>query len=192
MPPVSRNSLLFKAVAASLFLFAAQSCAKKKPVPTPPPGAGAPSPLGGAPAGATAVQAVGPATAPAAEAAVPKEEYHYDPYGKPDPFEPFLIPGAGIEVQGPLATVDLAQLVVKGIIWGSVDERGHANPRALVMDPSGKTWILRVGFAPVGRNKGEVVAINRDGIEVLEKITDLTGQVVKTQKQLLKAPPDRR
>ncbi|UCD83267.1 MAG: pilus assembly protein PilP [Deltaproteobacteria bacterium] len=107
-------------------------------------------------------------------------EYRYDPYGKIDPFEPFLlVEGPGVEPENPLEQSDVNDLKLVGLIWGIRD------PRAIVVDPSGKSYVVRKGTR-LGRNEGELIGIYKDRIVVLEKIRNLEGDVVKTNKIDLK------
>ncbi len=106
-----------------------------------------------------------PAFAPAPEAAVVEEEpeeYRYDPTGKPDPFRSFVRLEDELDegMSTPLERFDLSQLEVTAIIWST--ER----PRALIRDPAGKGYIISTG-APIGKNKGRVVAIH-DGVVQVE------------------------
>ena len=81
--------------------------------------------------------------------------YHYDPTGKVDPFRSYIRREVTLDNEdgsSPLERFDLSQLIVMGIIWG-VEE-----PRALVKDPTGKGYIVRVG-APIGKNKGRILRI---------------------------------
>jgi type IV pilus assembly protein PilP len=100
--------------------------------------------------------------------------YYYNPAGKPDPFEPFDIskvkPTTALT---PLQQFSLDQLTVRGIIWGL------SNAKAIVEDPTGKTYIVGVG-TKIGKNNGVIIRILNDKIVVLEQYTDVCTGKVKT------------
>ncbi len=92
--------------------------------------------------------------------------------GKRDPFRAFRFkqPEKLDTPAGPLADFDLAQLVVLGVVWNT------KNPRALVSDPEGRSFVLRRG-SPIGKNNGRVIRIADDVILVQEKFVDFEGTV---------------
>ncbi len=124
-----------------------------------------------------------PAATPAKEApadvgsAAPADEAEevvntYIAEGKRDPFRSFRFkqPERPEAPEGPLADFDLAQLVVLGVVWST------KNPRALVSDPEGRSFVLRRG-SPIGKNSGRVIRIDDDLILVQEKFVDFEGTV---------------
>ncbi len=100
--------------------------------------------------------------------------YYYNPAGKPDPFEPFDIskvkPTTALT---PLQQFSLDQLTVRGIIWGL------SNAKAIIEDPTGKTYIVGIG-TKIGKNNGVIIRILNDKIVVLEQYTDVFTGKVKT------------
>jgi type IV pilus assembly protein PilP len=100
--------------------------------------------------------------------------YYYNPAGKPDPFEPFDIskvkPNTALT---PLQQFSLDQLSLKGIIWGVV------NAKAIIADPTGKTYIVGTG-TKIGKNNGIIIRILNDKLVVLEQYTDVFTGKVKT------------
>ncbi|MCS5636436.1 MAG: pilus assembly protein PilP [Myxococcota bacterium] len=92
--------------------------------------------------------------------------------GRRDPFRSFQFTAAEKPVveAGPLADFDLSQLSVVGVVWNTT------NPRALVADPGGRSFVLRQG-SPIGKNNGRVVRIDDDMILVREKFVDFEGAV---------------
>lgn len=149
-------------------------CSKEAPAPRevqPARKAQAPKP---APA-AVGTPAENPSEAP---------KYAYNQMGRRDPFEnPLKNLGASLQDEEsltPLQKVDLAQLRVIGIIIG----RGE--PTAMVVDPKGKSFILKKGVK-VGKNNGVVIGINSDSITVREKYVDFSGEV-RTNVQELQLP----
>ncbi len=122
-----------------------------------------------------------PVPNPVADEAEPVEEpqepvYVYDPAGRRDPFEPLMAVKKPIarssEPLTPLQRFDLAQLRLIGVIIGKGD------PRAMVVAPGGKSFILKRGVK-VGKNDGRVVEINQDGVMVEERYYDFSGEVRK-------------
>jgi len=98
--------------------------------------------------------------------------YEYDPTGKRDPFRSFLIENAKNEAEddaGPLERFDLNQLSVIATVWKTDD------PRALVADPSGRSYVVGQG-ARVGKNDGRVVQITDGRVVVKETYVDWLGE----------------
>jgi type IV pilus assembly protein PilP len=114
---------------------------------------------------------VRPQVVPTAAAAAPEAqvaEYVYDPTNKRDPFRSFVRGAYGKdeeEVTTPLERFDLSQLELSAIVWG-IDVA-----RALVLDPSGKGYIVSNG-AVLGKNKGRVVSIGDNVVVVKETYVD--------------------
>ncbi|MGB9734900.1 MAG: pilus assembly protein PilP [bacterium] len=100
--------------------------------------------------------------------------YYYNPAGKPDPFEPFDIskvkPTTALT---PLQQFSLDQLTVRGIVWGV------SNAKAIIEDPTGKTYIVGIG-TKIGKNNGVIIRILNDKIVVLEQYTDVFTGKIKT------------
>lgn len=100
--------------------------------------------------------------------------YYYNPAGKTDPFEPFDIskikPTTAVT---PLQQFSLDQLTVRGIIWGV------SNAKAIIEDPTGKTYIVGTG-TKMGKNNGVIIRIMNDKVVVLEQYTDVFTGKVKT------------
>lgn len=122
--------------------------------------------------------------APAAEAGVRTnygtqvENYSYDSTGKRDPFRSFVLDRLTqdeIEADSPLQQFELGQLTVSGVVW-QADRR-----RALVLDPAGQAYVVKVGDH-IGKNDGEVTAIDDSAMLVLESYVDFHGD--KTTKEI--------
>lgn len=99
-------------------------------------------------------------------------DYVYDPIGKRDPFRDFKWDrpdrlAEGPEA-GPLEQFDLSQLSLVAVVWQT------GNARALVLDPSGESYIIAEG-ARIGRNEGTVTAIDDNLLRVREKYVDSVG-----------------
>ena len=111
--------------------------------------------------------------------------YVYNPLGKRDPFENPLksiveiAHESGIPLT-PLQKYDLGQLRLIGVIVGKGD------PRAMVIAPGGKSFILNMG-TKVGKNDGSVVDITTEAVFIKEKYYDFTGEI-KTSVQEIRLP----
>ncbi|MDE0886541.1 MAG: pilus assembly protein PilP [Myxococcota bacterium] len=106
------------------------------------------------------------------DAAPGENSGRYQAEGKRDPFRPFHLeqPEKPVLAQGPLADFDLAQLALVGVVWNT------ANPRALVADPGGRSFVLKEG-SHIGKNGGRVTRIRDDRILVQERFVDFEGNV---------------
>ena len=78
--------------------------------------------------------------------------------------------------KGPLEQFDLGQLDLTGLVWKS------DNRRALVQDPSGRSYIVRKGD-PIGKNEGVIVEIDDTGVVVREAYVDFHGE--RTTKEIV-------
>lgn len=104
--------------------------------------------------------------------------YVYDPVGKRDPFRSFVLErlqNVDSETKGPLEQFELSQLAVMGVVWETQEAR------ALIADPSGQGYIVSAGD-PIGKNDGEVVAIDDNLVLVRETYVDYVGD--QTTKQI--------
>ncbi len=101
------------------------------------------------------------------------EEFVYDPSGKRDPFQPFdFSPRVVIdESLPPLERYDVSQLRTAAILTDANGERF-----AMIEDGSGKGHPVRIGTR-VGNRNGTVVSIDEKQVNVLESVTDFTGEV---------------
>ena len=107
--------------------------------------------------------------------------YRYDPTNKPDPFASYILSMRDVAARSaastPLERFDLSQLSVQAIIWGL--ERA----RALIIDPSGKGYIIAVG-TPIGKNEGRVIEIADNLLVVKETYVDYRGQATSKDVKL--------
>ncbi len=105
--------------------------------------------------------------------------YAYDPTGKKDPFRSFVLDRLkeqdDLAADSPLAQFDLGQLSVTGMVW-QADRK-----RALVLDPSGQAFIVKVGDR-IGKNDGEITEIGDASLVVKESYVDFHGD--KTTKEI--------
>ena len=118
-----------------------------------------------------------------AHSAPPAPAYVYNPAGKRDPFEALVLVKRAIPQAGeltPLQKYDLNQFRLIGIIIGK------GAPRAMVVAPDGKSFILKPGIK-IGRNDGTVMSITKDGVRVQERFYDFSG-AVRTSMQSIQLP----
>ena len=165
----SRNGFLVL-VFAAMFAIGSLGCGDETAPPEPP----AAKPARKAPLAPrvpeSAPQAVEAAGAEEDEAEEAVTTYVVE--GRRDPFRSFQFTSAREPIvnAGPLSDFDLSQLSIVGVIWNAT------NPRALVTDPGGRSFVLRQG-SPIGKNNGRVVRIDDDMILVREKFVDFEGAV---------------
>ncbi len=105
------------------------------------------------------------------------QDYFYDPRGKRDPFRSIRYLNAEAEKKdfGPLGDFELGQLELSAVIWDA------GNPRALVLDPGGRSYIVRAGSA-IGKNNGQVIHIGDNLVLVKETYENFAGE--KTTKDV--------
>ena len=139
-------------------------CGKEEPVKQAPPQA--PKAVAKPPA----------AQVPPSEAqtgAPPEARFVYQAEGRRDPFLPLLAlkgkASLGREFENPLEAYDLFQYQLKGVVVG------FGEPKAMVVAPDGKSYILRKGLR-IGKSNGVVREITREKILVEERYQDLTGK----------------
>ncbi len=107
---------------------------------------------------------------------------------KKDPFKPFVAVKVEQKVTPqsqknalrnslPIHSFDVSQFKLIGVITG-----GQAN-QAMVTDPGGKGYVLKVGML-IGKNDGKIVSITASGVDVLEQFTDDNGRVRKEKIKL--------
>jgi len=108
-------------------------------------------------------------------------DYFYDPRGKRDPFRSFRFMDVNDgdegdrEAFGPLVDFELAQLELSAVIWDAT------NPRALILDPGGRSYIVREG-SPIGKNRGQISHIGDNLVLVKETYENFAGE--KTTKDV--------
>ncbi|MHB8120890.1 MAG: pilus assembly protein PilP [Desulfuromonadaceae bacterium] len=113
----------------------------------------------------------------------PVSSNQFDFSNKKDPFKPFVAvksePLNTAEALKrakrnslPIHSFDVGQFKLIGVITG-----GREN-RAMVTDPAGKGYVLRVGML-IGKNDGKVVSITSNGVDILEQFRDDNGRIRK-------------
>ncbi len=146
------------------------ACGGEKP--SPPPGPRTPE----------AKKAQKPKARPVKKEAAPSEEagFVYNPQGLRDPFKPFIrlrpekkaakkAPEKFVP-KTPLQRYALEELKLVGVVW-----RDGKGSWALVEDPEGKGYIVRVGTL-IGDRGGRIVSIRPDRVEVEERVIDILGE----------------
>ena len=104
--------------------------------------------------------------------AAAEQDYFYDPRGKRDPFRSFqLVDDNRPDVKefGPLEDFELGQLELSAVIWDA------NNPRALILDPGGRAYIVREG-SQIGKNSGQIIHIGDNLVLVKETYENLAGE----------------
>jgi type IV pilus assembly protein PilP len=107
----------------------------------------------------------------------------FDFSNKKDPFKPFLVvkphpapaPGGVGRVARsglPIHSFDVNQFKLIGVVTGDRQNK------AMVVDPSGKGYVLKVGMT-IGKNDGLITSISNAGVDVLEQFRDDNGRVRK-------------
>jgi type IV pilus assembly protein PilP len=113
----------------------------------------------------------------------PPSMNQFDFSNKKDPFKPFVAvkiePKSTSETHTnvrrnllPIHSFDVNQFKLIGVITG-----GREN-QAMVTDPGGKGYVLRVGML-IGKNDGKIVSINSSGVDIVEQFKDDNGKVRK-------------
>ena len=123
------------------------------------------------------------ATTSGDEKAAPPADYHYNPIGKPDPFQPFVDKDIALKKKAekavnilsifPLQRVGIDQFNLVGIA-------GDAEHRFAVLeikDTKARFYPVAVGMV-IGLNNGKVVEIKRDVIVIEEVTKGRTGQKI--------------
>lgn len=100
-----------------------------------------------------------------------ERDYFYDPRNKRDPFRSIRFVDNGPEQKdfGPLGDFELGQLELQAVIWDAL------NPRALILDPGGRSFIIREGAA-IGKNNGQVIHIGDNLVLVKETYENFAGE----------------
>ena len=99
------------------------------------------------------------------------QDYFYDPRGKRDPFRSYRFADDQETEQdfGPLGDFELGQLELSAVIWDAT------NPRALILDPGGRSYIVSEG-SMIGKNNGQVIHIGDNLVLVKETYENFAGE----------------
>ena len=159
-------------MASMLVLVILAGCDKEQPASAPAQPKAAAKP----PAKAVAPPAEATAAAPPPEEA----RYVYVLEGRRDPFVPVVGKRVSSFAENPLESFDLLQFQLKGLIVGL------GEPKAVVVAPDGKSYILSKGMR-IGKSNGVIRDISRERILVEEQYQDLSG-ATRTNIQEIKVP----
>jgi type IV pilus assembly protein PilP len=121
-------------------------------------------------------------SAPAVKAEVEKEvAFVYTTEGRRDPFVPLSRIrkplGKTEEPATPLQKYDLIQFKLVGVIVGK------GEPKAMVVAPDGKSYILAEGVK-IGKNNGVIISISTEAVRVEEKYYDFSGNVIENIQEI--------
>lgn len=99
------------------------------------------------------------------------DDFTYDKTGKRDPFTPFDFSDQGtvIDPQSPLTSYSLGQLRLTAVVVAP-----DGSYKGIVEDNTGRGYTANVG-TKIGKDKGEVVAIEKDMLKIVETHIDFTG-----------------
>jgi type IV pilus assembly protein PilP len=105
--------------------------------------------------------------------AIVDDGYYYNPAGKRDPFQDFVMrtSGEAPKDRPPLLRFNVDKFTLRGVVWGT------SNLRAMLVDPDGLGHYVRIGDE-VGRNYGKVTSIEESSVIVTEEYQTPDGQVV--------------
>jgi Tfp pilus assembly protein PilP len=115
-------------------------------------------------------------------------EYVYNPLGRRDPFRSIVVTTqqkGAIPDLPPLQQVEVAEMKLIGIIWGSL---GYS---AMVKTPDGKGYTIKTGTA-LGLHDGIVKNITSQNLTVQEEFTDIFGTIKKREIKLELHPQEER
>lgn len=125
-----------------------------------------------------------PVPTPEAQAEAPKEaEFVYTREGRRDPFVPLsqirrpIQPTEESEPETPLQSYDVSQFRLVGLIVGK------GEPKAMVVAPDGKSYVLSRGVK-IGKNNGVIVDISSNAVSVKEKYYDFSGNVIENIQEI--------
>jgi len=125
---------------------------------------------------------------PLIEEILEDDSFHYRPEGRRDPFRSLMVleeKKKDISKLPPVQQFDLSEVKITGIVLDEAE-----GPRAMIKAPNNMTFVVKKGMI-IGKNEGEVVEVTLQGIRVVEKYIDFTGN--ETLKEVfIKARPDKK
>jgi type IV pilus assembly protein PilP len=160
-----RKNKTFMAAGVALLLVTAVAGCGKKDVPP-------------APDAAKAVAAKPPVQARSSSAKAPPVQERFDFAGKKDPFRSYVVVSKAklplppiSEKHLPIQQFEVGQFKVLGIITGLAENR------AMVLDPTGKSYVIKDGSL-IGPHNGRVLKITTTSIEVTEQYREDSGKIL--------------
>jgi len=114
--------------------------------------------------------------APDSSMELKEDDYHYNPFGRRDPFYSKLWEDKKeLEPNKKMIGVqryDLSELKLVGIVWGELGRKG------VVETPEGKSYLVADG-TPIGKDNGTVKAITNHEVIIQEFETDYLGNRIE-------------
>lgn len=168
-----KNRVILYCSAVAVCLLGFSGC-KKDPPPAAPPAQQAKAP-------AQTMPVQKPVSSALRLPSPPSNQFDFS--NKKDPFKPFVIVKAvpakspeeakkQLRDSLPIHSLDVSQFKLIGVVTGGKENR------AMVTDPGGKGYVLKVGMS-IGKNNGKIIAISTSGVEVVEQFRDEHGRVRK-------------
>ena len=104
-----------------------------------------------------------------------RSNYRYSAVGKKDPFRNYFGDMATLnkakKIVSELQNFDITDLRLVAVVYGITD------PRAVVVAPDGKSYIVRIGSF-IGKNWGKISRILPDKLEIIETYKDPLGRKI--------------
>ncbi|MDD2732797.1 MAG: pilus assembly protein PilP [Desulfuromonadaceae bacterium] len=177
---LKRNSFFSTSAGVLFCALVLSACGKDQPVVATPAPAKPPK------AATVVVSKPVQNVASSASRLLPVPANQFDFSNKKDPFRPFIVINDSKRSLDsmkktqydsfPIHRFDVNQFKLIGIVSGIRENR------AMVTDPGGKGYVLKVGMS-IGKNNGKVVLINSNGVNVVEQYKDESG---KTRQETIK------
>ncbi|MED5262889.1 MAG: pilus assembly protein PilP [Myxococcota bacterium] len=104
----------------------------------------------------------------------------YSAEGRRDPFRSMLYEIEEVKdkrTRAPLEQFELGQIVLMGVVWEAEE------PRALVTDPEGRSFVIRSG-SRIGKNEGRVIHIGDNLVRVKETYMNYAGEEARKDVEL--------
>ena len=124
-----------------------------------------------------------PQEALAEKEAAKEEAFVYESKGRRDPFMPLsrivkpVVEVVDEEPKTPLQSFDVAQFKLIGVIVGMGD------PKAMVVAPDGKSYVLARGIK-IGKNNGVIVDITSEAVSIQETYYDFSGNGIENIQEI--------
>lgn len=106
--------------------------------------------------------------------------FSYSAEGRRDPFRSMLYEIQEVEdrrTRAPLEQFELGQIALMGVVWEAEE------PRALVTDPEGRSFVIRSG-SRIGKNEGRVTHIGDNLVRVKETYMNYAGEQTRKDVEL--------
>ena len=106
--------------------------------------------------------------------------FAYSAEGRRDPFRSMLYEIEEVEdkrTRAPLEQFELGQIALMGVVWEAEE------PRALVTDPEGRSFVIRSG-SRIGKNEGRVIYIGDNLVRVKETYMNYAGEEARKDVEL--------